>query len=152
MLRVTLLLFCSLLATPLIGASPSEESNTWDASDKARAFVKDALVLDFFASPYGVGWNKPEHLHNYIDRAMETGITGVSATLAATYYTWEQFSNEYSAWRTAMMLHPEKFVFVHGVDDILWEKSPLEDIENVLPNENLKIIIQDGTILKNTLN
>ncbi|PWJ44655.1 amidohydrolase family protein [Sediminitomix flava] len=34
-------------------------------------------------------------------------------------------------------------------DVIIWEKSPLEDIENVIPNENIKVLIQDGKVLKN---
>lgn len=36
-------------------------------------------------------------------------------------------------------------------DLIIWEKSPLDDINNVLPNENLKVIMQDGEFIKNTL-
>jgi membrane dipeptidase len=95
----------------------SEESKTWEASKKAKEFVKNNIVIDFFASPYGVGWNKSEHLHNYIDRALETGITGTSATLAATYYTWEQFIKEYSVWRSTMMEQQDKFVYVHKVED-----------------------------------
>lgn len=65
----------------------SEESKTWESSKKAKKFVKDNIVIDFYASPYGVGWNKSEHLHDYIDRSLETGVTGTSATIAATYYT-----------------------------------------------------------------
>jgi len=95
----------------------SDESKTWPASDKAMALVKDSIVVDFFASPYGVGWNKPEHLHNYIDRAMEAGITGTSATLAATYYTWEQFSAELKIWRDTMLQREDQFIFVNAVED-----------------------------------
>ena len=36
-------------------------------------------------------------------------------------------------------------------DLIVWEKSPLEDIENIMPNENIKVLIQDGEVLKNTI-
>ena len=93
----------ALLSFETLPVPHSEESKTWEASDKAKEFVKQTIVLDFFASPYGVGWNKSEHLHNYIGRAMTTGITGVSATLAATYYTWEDFLKEYHRWRTTMM-------------------------------------------------
>ena len=96
----------------------SYESKVWPASKKAKKFVKDAIVIDFYASPYGVGWNKSEHLHDYINRAQETGITGVNATLAATYYTWEMFLNEYNVWRSTMMEQEQKFLFVHSVEDI----------------------------------
>lgn len=110
------LLACSLFVFSAF-APPSEQSKSWPASDKAKEFVKENIVIDFFASPYGVGWNKSEHLHNYVDRALETGITGASATLAATYYTWEQFLKEYSVWRTTMMEQEDKFVFVHKPED-----------------------------------
>lgn len=96
----------------------SEESKYWDASDKAKAFVKDNIVIDFFASPYGTGWTKSEDLHKYIDRAMDAGITGVSATLAAAYYTWEDYIKEYGIWRSTMMEESDKFLFVNQVDDI----------------------------------
>jgi membrane dipeptidase len=118
---------------------PSDESKTWKASEKAKEFVKNNIVIDFFASPYGVGWNKSEHLHNYIDRAMETGITGTSATLAATYYTWEQFINEYSIWRTTMMEQQDKFVFVHKVED--FEKAHKEGKYAVVWNSQTSSIL-----------
>lgn len=101
--------------------------------------MKESIVIDFFASPYGVGWNKSEHLHNYMDRAMQTGITGTSATLAATYYTWEQFTKEYSIWRTTMMEHQEKFVFVHDVDD--FEKAHSEGKYAVVWNSQTSSIL-----------
>ena len=36
-------------------------------------------------------------------------------------------------------------------DILIWEKSPLDDIKNILPNENLKVLMKDGEVLKNTL-
>ena len=36
-------------------------------------------------------------------------------------------------------------------DLIIWGKSPLVDIENILPNENIKLLVKDGEIYKNTL-
>ena len=44
-------------------AMASDNSKTWPASNKAKNFIKENIVLDFFASPYGVGWTKPEQLH-----------------------------------------------------------------------------------------
>ena len=77
------------LATSAIA---SDNSKVWDATDKAKQFIKENIVLDFFASPYGVGWTKPEQLHEYLNKAHEAGITGASATLAPTYYTFDQLS------------------------------------------------------------
>ncbi|WP_217355768.1 hypothetical protein [Ruegeria arenilitoris] len=53
-------------ATVLTIAAPlhaSEESKTWDASDQARQFVQDTIVLGMLASPYGTGWTEDEQLH-----------------------------------------------------------------------------------------
>ena len=47
----------------------SIESKSWPASDKAQAFVKETVVIGFFASPWGTGWTENKHLHDYLDRA-----------------------------------------------------------------------------------
>ena len=62
----------------------SIESKTWPSSDKAKQFVKDTICIDFFASPFGAGWTEDSELHDYISRAMATGITGASMTIAET--------------------------------------------------------------------
>ena len=36
-------------------------------------------------------------------------------------------------------------------DIIIWEKSPLEDIDNLEVEGNIKVMIQNGEVLKNTL-
>jgi len=99
-------------------AYTSEESKTSEASKKAQKFVQNTIVLDFYASPYGVGWNNPEQLYEYITRAQATGITGASATLAATYFTWEQFQREQTVWRETILDAPFESIFVHSVEDI----------------------------------
>jgi len=114
-IAVTVALACCFV---FASTNASEESKRWPASDKAKKFVKDTIVLDFFASPHGVGWNKPEHLLGYVDRAMETGITGTSATLAATYYTWEEFLKEHHLWRTTLLEGKKKVLFVKHAEDI----------------------------------
>ena len=81
----------------------SVESKTWPASDKAKQFIRDNIVMDMFPSPYGVGWTEPEQLHDYLNRAHAAGITGSSATLAPTYYTFEQFRKEHEIWRSTML-------------------------------------------------
>ncbi|WP_217358923.1 hypothetical protein [Ruegeria sp. HKCCA5491] len=43
------------LGTPILA---SEESKTWDASDEAKQFVQDTIVLGMLASPYGTGWTE----------------------------------------------------------------------------------------------
>ena len=51
----------------MLAAMPSAasvESKTWPASDEAKQFVKDTIVIGFFASPWGAGWNEDAHLHD----------------------------------------------------------------------------------------
>ncbi|MGC6466528.1 MAG: hypothetical protein ACON38_01420 [Akkermansiaceae bacterium] len=52
----------SLLPVAVLGVATicglmfaSEEWKTWGASDKAKQFVKDTIVIDMFASPHGTG-------------------------------------------------------------------------------------------------
>jgi len=115
-MKKLLLLFITLLYVYTAGAS--EDGKTWPASKKAKQFVKDTIVIDFYALPFGIGWNKPEQLHTYMGRAIDAGITGSSITLAPTYFTWAQFIGEYNIWRKTMLETPERYVFVHSVEDI----------------------------------
>ena len=75
----------AVVAMTLLGtsANASMESKTWDASDKAKKFVKDTVVIGFLASPYGAGWSKDEHLLEYYERYRKAGITGHSMTVTA---------------------------------------------------------------------
>jgi len=126
-------------------AQASDNSKWWDASDKARQFVKHTIVIDMFASPYGIGWTKPEHLHEYIDRAWEAGITGVSATLSPTYYTWDQFQKEHHKWRSTMLQTPDRYIFVKSVEDI--ERAHRDRKYAVIWNSQTSTII-DGDLTK----
>lgn len=99
-------------------AFAGEESKTWDASEKAKKFVEDAIVIGFFASPYGAGWTEDKHLHDYLNRARATGITGHSMTLAAAGYTWENFVAEHQKWKATMAQDPDRYIFVRSIRDI----------------------------------
>ena len=96
----------------------SREGKTWPASDKAAQFVKDTIVIEFFAPPHGVGWVEDEELHEYLDRAKATGITGTSMTLAAVDDTWEKFVAAHQKWCSTFYQQPEKYVLIHSVRDI----------------------------------
>ena len=37
-------------------ALASVESKTWPASEEAKQFVRDTIVIGMLASPYGTGW------------------------------------------------------------------------------------------------
>jgi len=104
----------AVVAVALLGsvANASVESKTWDASDKAKKFVKDTVVIGFLASPYGAGWTKDEDLLDYFEDSREAGITGHSMTLAATSYNWDQYLNELKIYRKVMAKASEKYTFV----------------------------------------
>jgi len=96
----------------------SEESKTWEASDKAKEFVEESIVIGFFASPYGAGWTEDAHLHDYLGRSRDAGITGHSMTLTAAGHTWENFVAEHQKWRSTMAQDPDKYIFVRSIRDI----------------------------------
>jgi membrane dipeptidase len=106
---------CGLMMVPSIAG---EESKTWPASDKAKAFVKDSIVIGFFASPYGAGWLEEKTVHDYLNRSRAAGITGHDMTIAAASFTWEQYINELYRFRKAYAAQPGKYVYVRSVRDI----------------------------------
>lgn len=97
---------------------PSEESKTWGASEKAKTFVKETIVIGFFASPFGAGWTEDKHLHDYLNRSRAAGITGHDMTLAAAGHTWENFINENQKYRSTMSQDKDKYIFVRSIRDI----------------------------------
>ena len=78
-------LFLTLLTMALFSGigHASLNSKTWPASDKARQFVKDTIVIGMMASPYGTGWSSNEQLLQYYQEARDAGITGHEITLTA---------------------------------------------------------------------
>jgi membrane dipeptidase len=61
----------------------SVESKTWEASEGAKQFVKDTIVIGMLASPYGTGWTDYKQLQDYFALARQNGITGHEMTLTA---------------------------------------------------------------------
>ncbi|MFK7733796.1 MAG: dipeptidase [Pseudomonadales bacterium] len=96
----------------------SIESKTWDASDRAKQFVKDNIVLDFVASPWQMGWLEEPQLHDYMGRAFAAGITGGQYSIAFADSRLSDFFKEHRQWRRVMCEQPEKYRFVHSTDDI----------------------------------
>ena len=117
-LQLSSLIVAAILLAVSAPAMASLESKTWPASGKAKQFVKDTVVIGFFASPFGTGWTKAEHLHEYTQRSREAGITGHDMTLAAGSYTWDKYLNELQIYREAMAQTPDKYIFVRSVRDI----------------------------------
>lgn len=136
-----------MLSTALLAGAvyASEESKTWPASDKAKAFVKDTIVIDMFASPHGTGWTEDKHFHDYLNRARDTGITGAEMTLAAGSYSFDQYLNEHFQFRRVMAQTPDKYVFVRSIRDI--EHAHITGKTAVIWNSQTATII-DGDLTK----
>ncbi len=96
----------------------SIESKSWPASDKATQFVRDSIVLDFFASPFGTGWSESAELLDYLSAARAAGVTGHSVTIAQAADTWEAFLKSHHQFRTSLLEQREHMTFVHSIRDI----------------------------------
>ncbi len=140
--QLTTLLTITLLAGI---AQASVESKTWPASDKAKQFVKDTVVIGFFASPWGTGWTEDKHLHDYLGRARAAGITGHSMTIAAGSYNFNQFLAEHHKYRDTMTQDSDQYTFVHSIRDI--ESAHIKGKTAVIWNSQTSSII-DGDLTK----
>lgn len=109
----------SAVATSLGGAlRASEESKTWDASEEAKQFVEDTIVLGKLANPYGTGWTDYEQLHTFFARAWDNGFTGHEMTLAAADMTFETLLEQHYHFRSTMAPQPENYLIVNEARDI----------------------------------
>lgn len=107
---------CAVAAPSVVPASV--ESKTWPASDKAKQFVRDTIVIGMLASPFGTGWTEYKQLHDYFALAREAGITGHEMTLGAADMTFENFMEQHYHFRAAMAAQPDKFMLVRHTRDI----------------------------------
>lgn len=143
------LLTASIVAFAFAGAlHASEESKTWDASDEAKQFVQDTIVLGMLASPYGTGWTEYEQLHTYFARARENGITGHEMTLAAADMSFETFLEQHYHFRAAMAQQPENYLIVNETRDI--EAAHIQGKTAVIWNSQTATIL-DGDLKKMAL-
>ena len=108
-----------MLTVFLVGSGQASlDAKKWPASDKARQFVKDTIVIGMLASPYGTGWTKNEQLLTYFKEAREAGITGHEMTLTAASMNWDNLMQQHHAFKSAMAEEPENYIFVRSSRDI----------------------------------
>ncbi|MEM1084279.1 MAG: membrane dipeptidase [Verrucomicrobiota bacterium] len=122
----------------------AEESKTWPASDKAKKFVKDSIVVGYHGCMYGAGWTEDKHLHDYMNRSRAAGITGHDWTIAAAGQTFDYFLKEHQKNRSVMAQTPGKYVFVRSVRDI--------EHAHVSGKTAVNWVAQTSTILDGDLN
>jgi len=112
-----LALFLVLLMSFSTGHA-SVESKTWEASEEAKQFVKDTIVIGMLASPYGTGWTENKQLQDYFALARENGITGHELTLTAASMNFDDLLEQHYHHRSAMAEHPDKYIIVNETRDI----------------------------------
>ena len=96
----------------------SVESKTWEASEEAKQFVQDTIVLGMLASPYGTGWTDYQQLHDYFQLARDNGITGHEMTLTAASMNFDDLLEQHYHFRSAMAEQPQNFIVVNETRDI----------------------------------
>ncbi|WP_299351563.1 membrane dipeptidase [uncultured Shimia sp.] len=143
-MKKTLLAFA--LTAALAGiAFASDNSKTWPASDEAKQFVKDTIVIGMLASPYGTGWTENKQLLDYFALARENGITGHEMTLTAASMTFNDLITQHYHFRSAMAEQPENYQFVNSISDI--ESAHLHGKTAVIWNSQTATIL-DGDLRK----
>ena len=136
------ILAAAVIATAVsTSAHGSLAAKHWPASDKARQFVKDTIVIGMLASPYGTGWTKNEQLLTYFQEARDAGITGHEMTLTAASMNFDNLLQQHHAFKSAMAEEPENYIFVRSTRDI--EAAHLKGKTAVIWNSQTATILEE---------
>ncbi|WNC73636.1 membrane dipeptidase [Thalassotalea psychrophila] len=103
-------------------ASASIETKDWHniASPKAQQFMQDNMAVDFYAAPFGTGWDQNREVTNYIDLAHSRGISGASITLGSPATpNWAKYKAELAKWTEAVQESNAKIRFVKEPEDFV---------------------------------
>ena len=122
-------------------AYASVESKSWEASEEAKQFVKDTIVIGMLASPYGTGWTEYSQLHDYFALARDNGITGHEMTLTAASMNFDDLLEQHYHYRSAMAQQPDKFIVVNETRDI--EAAHIQGRTAVIWNSQTATILSD---------
>lgn len=64
------------------------QSKYFEASDEAKSFVKDQLMIDSLTAPVSFGWPREEMFEEYHGRAFDAGIDVIGMTVSAGSHTF----------------------------------------------------------------
>lgn len=118
-----------------------DQGKNWPASDKAKQFVKDTVVIGMLASPYGAGWTENKQLLEYFQRARDAGVTGHEMTLTAADMNFDDYVFQHQKYRAAMAEEPDNFIFVRTTRDI--EAAHIQGKTAVIWNSQTATILED---------
>ena len=139
--RLISVLAVSTLLVATNTANASLVAKHWPASDEARQFVKDTIVIGMLASPYGTGWTQNEQLLTYFQEARDAGITGHEMTLTAASMNWDNLMQQHHAFKSAMAEEPENYIFVRSTRDI--EAAHINGKTAVIWNSQTATILEE---------
>ncbi|USD42807.1 membrane dipeptidase [Vibrio sp. SCSIO 43135] len=114
------LLLAATIASLSATVNASIETKDWHefASPEAKAFAKETIVLDFYASPSAVGFTEDSDVAQYIDLAHQRGVTGASVTIAAPHTpNMLAFKSEHAKWTKASSVAKTPIRYVDSVED-----------------------------------
>lgn len=140
-ISVSFILFFLSLSVAITPLFASLASKKWPASEEAKKFVKETIVIGMLASPYGTGWTKNEQLLEYFRESREAGITGHEMTLTAASMNWDNLMQQHRAYRDAMAEEPENYIFVNAVRDI--EAAHIKGKTAVIWNSQTATILEE---------
>ena len=130
-----------LMAIMTVPCHASLVAKKWPASDEAKQFVKDTIVIGFLASPYGAGWTENKQMLDYFAEARNAGITGHEMTLTAASMNFDDWLFQNQKYREAMAEQPDKYTFVRSIRDI--ESAHLRGNTAVIWNSQTATILED---------
>lgn len=93
------------------------ESRYFDASDKAKEFVRDNLMVDSLTAPVSAGWPREEMFEEYHGRAYESGIDVIGMTVSAGDFTFDVLLEQANRFYTHINAD-DRFRVVHTARDI----------------------------------
>ena len=131
-----------ILALTSGASQASLQSKKWPASDEAKQFVKDTVVIGFLASPYGAGWTENKQLLDYFEESRNAGITAHDMTLTAASMNFDDLLLQHQKYREAMAEQPDKYTFVRGVRDI--EAAHIKGTTAVIWNSQTATILEEN--------
>lgn len=137
--KMTLLAIGTALS--MSSAYASVESKTWDASNEAKEFIKDTIVIGMLASPYGAGWSDEKQLLDYFQDARDAGITGHEYTITAADHNFDDFIFNHYKHRSAMAKQPDNFIIAHTNKDI--EEAHVTGKTAVIWNSQTATILEE---------
>jgi len=117
------------------------ESKNWPATEKAKQFVQETIIIGFLASPHGAGWTENKQLLDYFEESRNAGITGHEMTLTAASMNFDDWIFQNKKYREAMAEKPDKYTFVRSVRDI--EASHIKGTTAVIWNSQTATILED---------